>query len=302
MTSQELRQAFVDFFARNGHAHLPSASLIPDEMSTTLFTIAGMEQFVPVFLGEAVLRLLRALAPQAGCVLVLEDLHWADQETLTLLEYLADNLAAERVLCLATLREAGYQEGGEAAALASALAARGSAAMLALGRLGPTAMADMARACLDTAHLPAAVHEFVAGRAEGIPFLVEEVLAGLVGEGALTERDGRWHAADLSTPGVPATFADAVRRRLDGMSAESRRVIGAAAVLTDRSAAPVVESYSTEAAMTFASGRIAGFAAAVYSPTFVSANADPARASSAMAAAMKTDRGRRRRRKSGARF
>src|SRR5579885_3387372 len=52
MTSQELRQAFVDFFARNGHAHLASASLIPDAMSTTLFTIAGMEQFVPVFLGE----------------------------------------------------------------------------------------------------------------------------------------------------------------------------------------------------------------------------------------------------------
>src|SRR5579884_4399636 len=52
MTSQELRQAFIDFFVRNGHAHLPSASLIPDEMSTTLFTIAGMEQFVPVFLGE----------------------------------------------------------------------------------------------------------------------------------------------------------------------------------------------------------------------------------------------------------
>jgi alanyl-tRNA synthetase len=53
MTSQELRQAFVDFFVRNGHAHLPPSSLIPDEMSTTLFTIAGMEQFVPVFLGEA---------------------------------------------------------------------------------------------------------------------------------------------------------------------------------------------------------------------------------------------------------
>jgi predicted ATPase len=184
----------------------------------------------PVFLGEAVLRLLRVLAPQAGCMLVLEDLHWADQETLALLEYLADNLAAERVLCLATLRE----EGGEAAALASALAARGSAAMLALGRLDPAAMADMARACLDAAHLPSAVHEFVAGRAEGIPFLVEEVLAGLVGEGALTERDGRWHAADLSTPGVPATFADAIRRRLDGMRAESRRVIGAAAVLGRR--------------------------------------------------------------------
>jgi alanyl-tRNA synthetase len=64
MTSQELRQAFVDYFKRNGHAHLPSASLIPDEMSTTLFTIAGMEQFVPVFLGEQPAPAPRAVTVQ----------------------------------------------------------------------------------------------------------------------------------------------------------------------------------------------------------------------------------------------
>jgi len=182
-----------------------------------------------VFLGEAVLRLLRALSPPTGCVLVLEDLHWADRETLALLEYLADNLASERVLCVATLRG----EGGEAAALASALAARGSAAVLPLARLDPAAMTRMAQACLDT-DLPDGVHAVVAERAEGIPFLVEEVLAGLVGEGALTEGDGRWRAADLAAPGVPATFADAVRRRLDTVSADSRYVIGAAAVLGRR--------------------------------------------------------------------
>lgn len=76
---------------------------------------AGEES--PVFLGEAVLRLLRVLSPQAGGVLVLEDLHWADRETLALLEYLADNLAAERVLCVVTVRD----EGGDAAALARRL-------------------------------------------------------------------------------------------------------------------------------------------------------------------------------------
>jgi len=64
MKSQELRQAFVDYFVRNGHAHLPSASLIPDEMSTTLFTIAGMEQFVPVFLGESPAPAPRAVTVQ----------------------------------------------------------------------------------------------------------------------------------------------------------------------------------------------------------------------------------------------
>lgn len=52
MKSQELRQAWIDFFVGKQHKLLPPASLVPHEMSTTLFTIAGMEQFVPVFLGE----------------------------------------------------------------------------------------------------------------------------------------------------------------------------------------------------------------------------------------------------------
>ncbi|MGH7716684.1 MAG: alanine--tRNA ligase, partial [Vulcanimicrobiaceae bacterium] len=52
MKSQDLRASFVDYFASKGHKQVVAASLIPDEMSTTLFTIAGMEQFVPVFLGE----------------------------------------------------------------------------------------------------------------------------------------------------------------------------------------------------------------------------------------------------------
>ncbi len=64
MNSQEIRQSFVDFFVGKGHAHLPGASLIPDAMSTTLFTIAGMEQFVPVFLGAEAAPSPRAVTVQ----------------------------------------------------------------------------------------------------------------------------------------------------------------------------------------------------------------------------------------------
>jgi DNA-binding CsgD family transcriptional regulator len=184
-----------------------------------------------VFLGEAVLRLLRLLSPQAGCLLVLEDLHWADGETLALLEYLADNLSAERVLCVGTLRD---EDGAAAAGLASTLEGRGSAAVLPLGRLDPAAMTRMALACVGADDLPGAVQSLVAERAEGLPFLIEEVLAGLIGEGALAERDGSWHATALAGTGVPGTFADSVLRRLDGLDADSRRVICAAAVLGRR--------------------------------------------------------------------
>ena len=64
MKSQELRQAWIDFFVSKDHKPLPSASLIPDAMSTTLFTIAGMEQFVPVFLGEQPAPAPRAVTVQ----------------------------------------------------------------------------------------------------------------------------------------------------------------------------------------------------------------------------------------------
>jgi DNA-binding CsgD family transcriptional regulator len=187
-----------------------------------------------VFLGEAVLRLLRVLAAGSGCLLVLEDLHWADLETLSLLEYLADNLSGEPVLCLGTVRDAGEDEAGAVAGLAQALEARGSAVVLPLARLDLAATAAMTLACVGAADLPDGVQAVVAERAEGNPFLVEEVLAGLIGDGTLSERDGRWQAADLGSARVPATFADAVHRRLEGLDADSRRVTAAAAVLGRR--------------------------------------------------------------------
>ncbi|NCG09321.1 MAG: alanine--tRNA ligase [Verrucomicrobia bacterium] len=50
MTSAEIRQSFLDFFASKGHTAVPSASLMPTSPNL-LFTNAGMNQFVPYFLG-----------------------------------------------------------------------------------------------------------------------------------------------------------------------------------------------------------------------------------------------------------
>jgi predicted ATPase len=57
-----------------------------------------------VVMAEAILRLAGMLGTGRGCLIVLEDLHWADPETLAVLEYLADNLATESILVLVTLR------------------------------------------------------------------------------------------------------------------------------------------------------------------------------------------------------
>ena len=52
MTSQEIRQKFLDFFKSKDHAVLSSASLIPENDPTTLFTGSGMQPMIPYLLGE----------------------------------------------------------------------------------------------------------------------------------------------------------------------------------------------------------------------------------------------------------
>jgi alanyl-tRNA synthetase len=51
-STDEVRQLFLDFFKDRGHAILPSASLIPENDPTVLFTTAGMQPLVPYLLGE----------------------------------------------------------------------------------------------------------------------------------------------------------------------------------------------------------------------------------------------------------
>ena len=52
MTAKELRQKYLDFFKSRGHAIVPSASLVPENDPTTLFSGSGMQPMVPYLLGE----------------------------------------------------------------------------------------------------------------------------------------------------------------------------------------------------------------------------------------------------------
>ena len=63
-TSDEIRQTFIDYFARHDHRHVASGSLIPADDPTLLFTNAGMNQFKSVFLGEATCSDPRAVTVQ----------------------------------------------------------------------------------------------------------------------------------------------------------------------------------------------------------------------------------------------
>ena len=52
MTAKELREKFIAFFVEKNHKEIPSASLIPENDPSVLFTAAGMHPLVPYLLGE----------------------------------------------------------------------------------------------------------------------------------------------------------------------------------------------------------------------------------------------------------
>lgn len=162
-------------------------------------------------------------------LVVIEDLHWADPETIGVVEYLADNVAGTPIVLLATMRD---EETRPAASLARALQARDSATVLRLLRLDRSETARLAAGCLgiDSDDLPAQLIAHLDASADGLPLLVEDLVGAAVADGSLLLGIGGWEMVRPPTPRVTLTFADTVRSRPGQLSPAARSVVSAAAV------------------------------------------------------------------------
>jgi DNA-binding CsgD family transcriptional regulator len=180
----------------------------------------------PVIFGEALLRIL-SVPGGPGSLLILEDLQWADPETLAIVEYLADNVAGSHVLCLETLRDT---EPSACLDLLHSVGARRVAARIEVPRLRRRAVAEMAAACLNSPEVPRAVGRLLAD-CDGLPFAVEEILAAAVSSGELVHGQAGWEVNEGVVTGVPASIVGSVRNRLAALGPRAGEVIVSAAVL-----------------------------------------------------------------------
>ncbi len=163
-----------------------------------------------VVMAEAVLRVLQWATGGAGIVVILEDLHWADDATLAVTRYLIDHASEVPVLVFGTIRT------GEGRADARALLEAGGAQICPIGRLTDDEAREMATACAAAGSPAGKPITSVVREAEGLPLLVEDLLA----------------TGDLE--GIAPRFGDTVRARLARLDARQRTVLGAAAVLGHR--------------------------------------------------------------------
>src|SRR5258705_1905546 len=169
---------------------------------------------------------IHAAAAQTPLVILLEDIHWADNGTLLALRSLATVRPDVAVLWVLTARTGA---GGPAMQETLSVLHRADATFLRLAAIAPDAVADMVQ---DAVRAKADVSLLnLAAKAHGNPFLVSELVGGLGEEDRLTVSGGR---VVVTGEGLPRRLGATMHQRLDLLSGEASEVVRVAAVLPDR--------------------------------------------------------------------
>ncbi|MDQ4004745.1 MAG: AAA family ATPase, partial [Actinomycetota bacterium] len=175
-------------------------------------------------------------------VLVLDDLHWADESTLLLIEHLAERLSEMRVLVLGTYRDVELDVARPLARTMEALVRRRQAHRIFLKRLRVDEVGAMLEE-LAGDEPPDALVRLIYEETEGNPFFVEEVFQHLAEEGKLFEDDGRFRDdLILDELDVPESVRLVIGRRLERLGERAREVLSAAAVIGRRFRVELLEA------------------------------------------------------------
>jgi adenylate cyclase len=157
-------------------------------------------------------------------LILVEDLHWADAASVDLMRHVVDQLADRPLMLLLSHRPDTKPP----------LVARAAQSVI---RLAPLS-ADETRALVaglfgpSVGNVPAQLLDFVATRAGGNPFFVEEIVRSLVGKGVLVREGDGWACTTVSEGlDVPPTLHGLLLSRVDRLPADARRLLQEGAVL-----------------------------------------------------------------------
>ncbi|MBN1955943.1 MAG: tetratricopeptide repeat protein [Anaerolineae bacterium] len=174
---------------------------------------------------------LRAVAERQATVVLLEDLHWADDSSLRLVEHLVAAVPQARLLFVGLARPALFERqpqwGSEQVACVR----------IELKLLSRRASRDLVGEILQKVEtVPAALRDLIVDGAGGNPFYVEEMVKMLLDEEVIERRAEAWRVnlERLEAARVPATLTGILQARLDSLPGAERELLQRAAVVGRR--------------------------------------------------------------------
>lgn len=218
----ELRRRFPD---------IPPAQDVPPEQQQR-------------YLFNAMLELTERLAGAVPLVVLLDDMQWADESTMLLLEHLAPHLPRLRVIYIVTYRDVAADMGEPFQRALARLTRLDSVSRIALRDLGRDEVATLL-ASLGRPDPPVSIVDVIYRETEGNPFFVQSVFRHLAEEGRLFDADGGWRTdLDPESLAVPDSVRLVIGQRLKRLGEETQAILGQAAVMGLRFELGLVERAS----------------------------------------------------------
>ncbi len=213
--------------------------LLRDALAKRVAEVPAPQQADPeterYLLFEAVAGLIQEASDHGPVLLVLDDLHWADRQTLSLLKHVTAATADSAVFLLGIYRDSDLDRGHPLADALADLRRLDGVERRALHGLEVDEVTEVVAAVagleMDAVGLELA-HE-VAQETDGNPFFVAEILRHLTESGAISEgSDGRWGLqSSIADLGLPNSLREVVCRRVERLGDELEQTLTVAAVV-----------------------------------------------------------------------
>ena len=191
-------------------------SLSPDAKLLRAFDLAGV--------AIAALSKIRPIA------LLIDDVQWADDDTLRLLRYVVRSDSDQPIFLFMTIRPDEFATVTEAVNFVADMERMGLVRRMRPGQFGPLETAELLKRVLAgpvEASSAAAMH----AQSEGVPFIVEELARTHREAGTLQQVDGEWRLGRNAARLVPSAVRTLIDRRAARLPARTRAALGDAAIL-----------------------------------------------------------------------
>jgi DNA-binding CsgD family transcriptional regulator len=207
-----------------------------DDLPSPLATFAQSEAAGVITtrsaLFDGVRHFVATLVERCPLVVLLEDLHWADPESLDLLRVVAREATSQALLVLATFRGDELASDHPLYRLLPVLERETEARRLEVRRLHQEALQELvATRFRMTETNSARLVAYLYAKADGNPFFTQQLLRALQEDEVLRPLGNRWALGDLENTGVPSLLREVIDSRLLRLNEEGQWLLRAAAVI-----------------------------------------------------------------------
>ncbi len=175
--------------------------------------------------------LLKSAAREQPVIIVLEDLHWADDSSTDLMvELLSLTASAPILFCLVSRFDRDSSGWRLVTAAREAMGPR--LTELILGNLNDYDSQSLVNQLIDVDELPDVIKGMILGKSEGNPYFIEELVRMMINEGVLTQVNERWMVSPKIDPKkIPDSLQGLLSARIDRLPVDARLTLRMASVI-----------------------------------------------------------------------